>query len=63
MVHSIEIKDFGVHFLANLGINFDKIQSVATACWFVEAYANVCFVILYFLAQVIFKKNCADMIL
>ena len=30
-----EIKNFGVHFLENLGIDLDQIQFDATTCWFV----------------------------
>ena len=37
---SWEIQDLGVHFVANLGIDLDEIQYVATACWFVEAHAK-----------------------
>ena len=36
-------KNFGVHFLANLNIDLDKIQYVATTCWFVEADAKFLF--------------------
>ena len=31
---------FGVHFLANASIDLDKIDYVATTCWFVEAHAK-----------------------
>ena len=53
-----EIKNYSVHFLANLGIDFDEIQYVATTCWFVEVHPKI------FLAQVIFKQeNSEDVIL
>ena len=29
-----------IHFLANLGIDLDEVQSVATTCMSVEAHAN-----------------------
>ena len=32
-----------IHFLADLSINLDEILYVATACWFVEAYAKFIF--------------------
>ena len=33
----IRNENFGIHFLANLSIDLDKIHYVATTCWFVEA--------------------------
>ena len=36
-------KTLGVHFLANLSIDLDEIQYVATTCWFVKAHAKVIF--------------------
>ena len=35
-----ETKCFGIHFLANISIDLDGIQYIATTCWFVEAYAR-----------------------
>ena len=34
-----EITNLGVHFLANLNIDLDETQYVATTCWFVEVNA------------------------
>ena len=48
-------ENISVQFLEDLNINFDKIQSVAEICWFVEAHAVI--------AQVIFKGvNYTDVI-
>ena len=33
-------KKFGVHFLGNVAVDVGETQYVATACWFVEAYAK-----------------------
>ena len=53
-----EIKNLGVHFLANLPIDLDEIQYVATTCCFVEAHAKM------YCAQVLFKQeSSADLIL
>ena len=50
-------KTCGVQFLANLSIDLDEIQYVATICWFAEAHAKFIFV------QVLVKeKNSADVI-
>ena len=35
-----EIKNFGIHFLTNLGLDLDESQCVATTCWFVEGHAT-----------------------
>ena len=44
------------HFLRNLAVSLDEIQSVSTTCWFVKAHAIFC-------AQVIYKgEKCADVI-
>ena len=40
-VSHIRNENFGVHFLPNLSIYWDKIQCVATSCWFVEARAKL----------------------
>ena len=45
-----KIRNLGVHFLVNQGIDLDKIQYVATTCWFVEAHAK-----LFYFTQVIFN--------
>ena len=37
--HNCVRKKIGVHFLASLSIDLNESQSVATICWFVEAYA------------------------
>ena len=37
----IKNENFGVHFLANLGIDVDEFQFVGTTCWFVEAHPKV----------------------
>ena len=36
-----ENQNFDVHFLTNLDIHLDEIQSVATTCWFAEAYVQL----------------------
>ena len=36
--HSCIRNNLGVHFFANLSIDLDEIQYVATTCWFVEVY-------------------------
>ena len=38
----------GVHLLANLHVDLDEIQHVATTCWFVEAHCTFYFVQLTF---------------
>ena len=35
-----KIKNFGVHFLANLSIDLDEIQCVIITCWFVGVHAT-----------------------
>ena len=35
-----QIKNSGVHFIANRSIDLDKIQTDAKTCWFVEANAK-----------------------
>ena len=32
--------NFDIHFLANLNIDLDEFQYVATTCWLVEAHAH-----------------------
>ena len=51
-----KINNFGVHFLANLNINLDEIQYVATTWWFVEALAR-------FIWTIFKGENSADMTL
>ena len=33
-------KKFSVHFLNNFTVDLDKIQFVATACWFMKAHSK-----------------------
>ena len=51
------MKNFVIHFLANLSIDVEGIQYVATTCWFVEAHSK------FILHKDLFKgENCADVI-
>ena len=42
-----EIRNFGIHFLTNLSIDFNEIQYVATTFWFVQGYAKKILLIEY----------------